>query len=172
MAGTSTSPTLKGQAHHFRGRWEALMPARSKFTQATRQRVLEAKRIGASDRTAAHIAGIDHSTLGRWLARGRGAGEGSSYRALHDEFRAAEAEPRLRALAIVHEQMPDNPSLAWKFIERKEEGFQPPAPVHPLPPWPPTMTIQLTLDGKPLPEWSAPEAITIDLPEDPMELIP
>ena len=139
------------------------MPARSKFTQATRQRVLEAKRIGASDRTAAHIAGIDHSTLGRWLARGKGAGEGSSYRAFHDEFRAAEAEPRLRALAIVHEQMPDNPSLAWKFIERREDGYAPPAAAPPSPAWPPTTVIQLKLsDGRPLPGLIPSEPITVD----------
>jgi hypothetical protein len=149
------------------------MPARSKFTQATRQRILEAKRIGASDRTAAHIAGIDHSTLGRWLSRGKGAGEGSTYRAFHDEFRAAEAEPRLRALAIVHKEMPDNPSLAWKFIERREDGFSPPGPMPPSPQWPQTTVIQLSLsDGRSLPTWSEPNAVTIDLPDEHEELNP
>ena len=141
------------------------MPTPSKFTAETRQRILEAKRIGASDRTAAQIAHVDHSTLGRWLARGKDAPEGSRFREFHDEFRAAEAEPRLRALAIIHEQMPDNPSLAWKFIERREPGYAP--PISAVPQWPPTkQVINLTLgDGKPEPPGMVPgDVINVELP--------
>ena len=131
------------------------MPARSKFTAETRQRILEMKRLGASDRTAAAVAGIDHATLFRWLRRGEDAAQGSRFREFYEAHQAAEAEPRVRALAIVHDSLADNPSLAWKFLERREPGYAPPTASPPMLEWPETTTIHLTLgDGKPPPRWA------------------
>ncbi len=40
----------------------------------------------------------------------------------------AEARPRVRALSIIYKEMPDRSDLAWKFIERREPGFERPMP--------------------------------------------
>jgi len=143
------------------------MPARSKFTAERRDRILEVLRVGASLRVAAAVAGVDHSTLLRWLERGKDAPEGSAYGQFYEAVRAAEAAPKVRALAIVHDQMVDNPTLAWKFIERRVDGFAPPTSPPPAR-WPTQPTvINLTLgDGKPVPSWGGPaDTITIPLPD-------
>jgi transposase-like protein len=101
------------------------VPTPSKFTEDRKQRVLEALRIGASHQTAAAIAGIDAATLTRWLQRGRAARSGA-FREFVQAVEAAEAEPKMRALAVVYEELPNRPELAWKFIERRERGYAPP----------------------------------------------
>lgn len=104
------------------------MPTPSKFTEATRKRILDAKRIGASNPTAAAWAGIDAETLRRWLVEGKKASEGTAKRTFHDTFRQVEVEPNLKALAVLTTEMADNPAMALKFLERKEPGFAPPQP--------------------------------------------
>ena len=96
------------------------MPTPSKFTAEARTAILEALAIGASRRTAAHLAKIGEATLRRWMADGAKASEGSRYRQFHDEVLAAEAAPLVRALGIIYRELPDKPDLAWKFIERRE----------------------------------------------------
>ena len=56
------------------------MPTPSKFTEATRKRILDAKRIGASNPTAAAWAGIDAETLAPLAGRGKDASEGTAKR--------------------------------------------------------------------------------------------
>jgi hypothetical protein len=99
------------------------MPATSKFTADRRETIIQALRIGASLRSAAATAGIEPSTLTRWLQRGERAREGSLWREFRTEIRRAQAEPKLRALGVIWRAMPDRPDLAWKFVERREEGF-------------------------------------------------
>jgi len=123
------------------------MPTPSKFTAARRKVILEAKQVGASGRTAAQVAGISHETLRSWLERGRKADEGA-YAEFAEAYEVAEAEPKLRALGVIWRAMPDKPDLAWKFIERREQGFAPPQPGPP--PAPTQVLIQLGLnDGRP-----------------------
>lgn len=120
------------------------MPGPSKFTADRRERILEALRYGSSYRTAAAYAGVDPSQLTRWLQRGRAAKEGA-YSDFAAAVEKAEAEPKIRALRIVHDAMADKPDLAWKYVERRERGFAPPQPnMHQAPP---QVNIRLSLPG-------------------------
>ena len=69
------------------------MPTPSKFTEAGRRLIVAALGCGASRRTASRLAGVDHQTLGRWLARGRASSPGGRWRDFHDAVLAAEAAP-------------------------------------------------------------------------------
>jgi hypothetical protein len=114
---------LSGRSEQFR-RGEVLSVGRpSKFTAARRELILELLAAGASRRAAAAAAGIGHQTLLRWVTRGEAASEGSRWHNFYLAVEEAEARPRLRALSIVYNAIPDDPSLAWKFIERTVEGF-------------------------------------------------
>ena len=127
------------------------MPRPTKFTAETRRKILEALTVGASRQTAAAIAGVDGSALSKWLKRGEEATEAESrFAEFRREVLEAEATPRMRALGVIYREMPDNPTLAWKFIERREPGFAPPMPSAPAQPSGPVV-IQLSLsDGRPI----------------------
>ena len=126
------------------------MPTPSKFTAESRQKVLEALRVGASQRTAAAVAGVDVATLRRWVERGKAAAQGTRWAQFAADYEEAEAHPRVRALGIIYSELPDNPGLAWKFIERREPGYAPPMPVAPAGPVGPVV-IQLSLSDGSLP---------------------
>ena len=104
----------------------------SMFTAARRERILQAKRLGASDRTAAQVAGISSSTLQDWKKRGREGTKDSAYRKFLEEMEQAEAHPKERALGIIYNALEDRPDLAWKFIERREDTYA--APIAAPPP--------------------------------------
>lgn len=121
----------------------------SKFTAANRQKVLEALQVGASRRVASAVAGIGSATLARWVEKGRSSPADSPWARFLAEVEEAEAHPKMRALGVIYQAMPDRPELAWKFIERRVDGFEPPVanavvPVQPV-------TIQLTLHDGSLP---------------------
>jgi transposase-like protein len=103
----------------------------SKFTAENRQKVIEALQVGASRNEAARIAKIGPTTLKRWLEEAKSASEGSAKAKFRDDVEEAEAHPKMRALGVVYRALEDRPDLAWKFIERRVEGYQPPiqAPV-------------------------------------------
>lgn len=101
-----------------------------KFTEDRREEILRAKRLGASNQTAARAGGIDPDTLRAWLQKGKDTPEGA-YGDFVAAFDAAEATPNIRALEIVNKAMSDKPELAWKFLERKERGYAPPMPQAP-----------------------------------------
>ena len=122
------------------------MPTPTKFKAEVKQKIIQALSVGASRRTAAAVAGIDESNLRRWMERGKNASEGTAYREFHDDVIAAEAAPRIRALGVVYKELPDNPGLAWKFLERREPGYAPPMPT--LPTGPAPVLVQLNFhDG-------------------------
>lgn len=126
------------------------MPTPTKFTEPVRQTVIEALKIGASLRTAAAVAGIDHKTLTRWLDKGRTAEEGSRWQVFFEACEAAIANPKMRALGLIYEKLADDANVAWKFIERREDGYAPPMPQAP-PPQQGPVVIQLSLaDGRPI----------------------
>lgn len=128
------------------------MPTPSKFTAENRQKIYQALQVGASRRTAAHIAGVDESQIRRWFKRGEDASEGR-YREFYEEVLRSEASPRMRALGVVYKELPDNPSLAWKFIERREPGYEPPLP-NIVPQAAPVVIALSFADGSPaLPDW-------------------
>lgn len=132
------------------------MPA-SKFIDKVRLRLLQAAAIGCSQETAAALAGIDQATLSRWLTKG--AKEFTSCEDIDNlpafaqfwcDWNEAQARPKERALAIVQREMDTNPMLAWKYVERRERGYQPPAPALPEKQQGPVI-IQLTLgNGAPV----------------------
>jgi len=98
----------------------------SLFTADRRQRILEAKKVGASNDTAALVAGVDPRTLRGWLKRGREGTKESAYKQFVEEFDQASAHPRERALGIIYNALPDRPDLAWKYVERTEDGYAAP----------------------------------------------
>src|ERR1051325_10653817 len=98
----------------------------SKLTAEVKERILQAKRVGASNKTAALVAGIDESTLRSHLKRGEAGEPESPSRKFWEEFQKAAAHPRERALGIIYNALPDRPDLAWKFVERREDGYAPP----------------------------------------------
>ncbi len=121
--------------------------------------------MGASDQTACALARISDETLRRWLVRGRDAPDGSQYRTFYLDFREAAADPNARALSAVSSVFIDQPTVAWRYLERREPGFAPPPRIPSGPEWPATTVIQLKLsDGGPLPGLLPSEAITVDLP--------
>ena len=69
------------------------------FTVRRRELILEVLRAGASRRAAARAAGVDHSTLIKWIRRGEHASHPESmYRRFQEDVLAAEADPKLRVL--------------------------------------------------------------------------
>lgn len=136
------------------------MGAPSKFTRDRREEILRAKRLGASNLTAARCGGIGESTLRDWLEKGAGADEGSPYREFWEEFEASEAVPSIHALEIVQKHMADKPDLAWKFLERREGGFAPPAPQLPASASGPVLIQLAFVNGQ-----ASGEGTVIDVPE-------
>jgi hypothetical protein len=106
----------------------------TKFTRRRREVILELLSTGASRRTAAAVAGVDHATLGRWIARGASARAGSTWSEFALDVRQAEAEPKLRALQIAYDNWDGRPELAWKFLEREEFVLPTPKPIEFPPP--------------------------------------
>jgi transposase-like protein len=127
-----------------------IVPTRSKFTAATRDIVLSSLRFGVSRETAAHIAGIDPTTLGRWIERGRTGAEGRLFKEFRDGVMRAEAEPRLKLAAAAYRAALDDPVLAWKIAQRIEPAFRPEQPGQQFTG---PMVVTLTLDppNRPLP---------------------
>lgn len=98
----------------------------SKFTAEAKKRILEAKRVGASNKTAALVAGIDPATLRDWLKRGKDGPKDSAFAKFAEEFEQQAAHPKERALGIIYNALPDRPDLAWKYVERMEPGYEAP----------------------------------------------
>ena len=66
------------------------------------------------------------SRRGNWLAKGKAASEVRGSPSSSRTSRRPRPHRDVRALGIVYKELPDNPMLAWKFLERREPGFQPP----------------------------------------------
>jgi transposase-like protein len=98
----------------------------SKFTAENRAAVLEALQVGASRNEAARIARIGPTTLKRWIDEGKKGSESSPKAKFLTDVEQAEAAPKMRALGVVYRAMEDRPDLAWKFIERRVEGYEQP----------------------------------------------
>lgn len=104
---------------------ELNVPTPSKFTAARRHAVLEVLKAGGSRRTAASVAAIEHSTLLRWIERGRRGAPGGRWREFFEAVQEAEADPQLRALKLAYRETLDDPAAAWRFLERVEPGYAP-----------------------------------------------
>jgi hypothetical protein len=102
------------------------VPTPTKFKAEVRQKIIQALSVGASRRTAAAIAGVDHEQIRRWMDKGKNSAEGTAYHEFYIDVISAEASPRMRALGVIYKELPDNPGLAWKFVERREPGYEAP----------------------------------------------
>ena len=104
------------------------MPMPTKFTAKRREIVLVALAAGASRRTAAEVAGIDHSTLVKWIGLGARSSPESRFARFRAEVLAAEAgSHRSRLLPLPSETPPAVIANAWKIVER-EFRPEPPEP--------------------------------------------
>ncbi|MES2211017.1 MAG: transposase [Chloroflexota bacterium] len=103
------------------------MAGRSKFTAERRAVIIRALENGSSYRAAAGVAGIDESSLRDWLARGREAGESSSYREFAEQVRQAEAGVASLVAKVIVDAAKDDPKWAAWYLERRDSAFSPPA---------------------------------------------
>ena len=100
---------------------------RSKFDHQRRAKILETLELGASMETAAALARITPVTLYRWLNKGQDAAPESQYGKFYLDVQEARSKPKERALRTVAAELDSDPVMAWKFLERREEGFSPPS---------------------------------------------
>ncbi|MDP9235494.1 MAG: hypothetical protein M3P01_13230 [Actinomycetota bacterium] len=122
------------------------MPTPSKFTSERRSKVLEILSAGGSRRAAAAVAGVDHATLARWLARGRKAAPGGRWHTFLRDVEQAEVHLELRLLRERYDKVSDSPMAAFRYLERtvwaaEDEPDSPAGPV----------VIRLTLAEESLP---------------------
>jgi len=141
------------------------VPAKSKFTAAAREAILEVKGMGGPNTLACAYAGIDVDTLRRWLDKGRDADEGV-YHDFAIAFEEAQAAPQVRALMLLQKKLPDSDALLMKYIERQVKGYEPPmnapAAVHT---GPTVIALQFQSGAPATPAWL--DAEVIDAPQSP-----
>ena len=110
------------------------MPTPSKFTSERRSKILEILSAGGSRRAAAALAGVDHATLARWLARGRKAAPGGRWHTFLRDVEQAETHPLLRVLRDEYDKAQDSPMAAFRFLDRHDAWAEdePPLPADPV----------------------------------------
>ena len=140
------------------------MPTPSKFTADRRQALLEAPTFRASERTCAREAGIDHETLRRWLKRGEESQDDGNFRDFFEAWEAATSHPRVRALRSLYKAVPDDVRAAQWFLERSEEGFEPPNTRQAPPKIGPVVVALSFHDGEPVAALGGGTVITVGEP--------
>jgi hypothetical protein len=90
----------------------------TKLTKEIQQAIVVAIQSCNYTEVAAAYAGIDKATFYRWMERGESEPDGI-YRDFRDAIRKAEAEAEVYATATLRKAMPDTPSAATWFLERK-----------------------------------------------------
>jgi hypothetical protein len=106
----------------------------SKFRPDVIETFLEAAAVGCSQTTCAYLAGVDPAQGSRWLAKGKEdteKGLDTAKARFYQAYHKNQATTNMRALGIIHREMETNPTLAWKYVERREPGYAPPAPALP-----------------------------------------
>ncbi len=95
----------------------------SKFTPAVRAKILEALQCGMPIRHACGVARIDHTTLYRWLERGKDAREDSTWHQFYLDFEDAQAKTVEQSLGVITQAAVDGDwkAAAWK-LERRFPG--------------------------------------------------
>jgi transposase-like protein len=99
------------------------MPRPTKLTDDVQKRVLDALRSGNYMETAARYAGIDESTLHRWIARGKEDDAEEPYREFCKSVERARAEAEVRNLHLIQSAAQGGTwqAAAW-FLERSFPG--------------------------------------------------
>lgn len=93
----------------------------NKFTSQRKSAILKSISLGASHQIAAESAGIDRSTLSRWLAAARKDKSGKFHQ-FGQLFRRAEAQSANKALQVVDTKLTDGciKTAMW-ILERKHD---------------------------------------------------
>jgi len=101
--------------------------ARSKLDTPTKERIVQAIRLGATAKLAAQYAGISAPTFWRWMARGEEEEEDpeSIYRSFRDSIQAAEADCAIRDLTHIERaaRAGDWRAAKWRLAVRFPADF-------------------------------------------------
>lgn len=89
-----------------------------KLTPETEKRILDAIRAGAFMEQAAEHAGIDKTTLYRWLARADEPRAPTKFRDFRHALTQARADAEVAAVTSVRRAMPDDWRAAAFYLER------------------------------------------------------
>jgi len=92
--------------------------AKSKLTPEVRDKIVQAVKAGNYAKVAAQYAGVDESTLYRWIRQGERQGSGIYYQ-FCQSLKEAEAESEVRAVAIINRHMNENWTAAMTYLERR-----------------------------------------------------
>lgn len=89
----------------------------SKFTEATREKVLTALRMGHYRSVAAAYAGISHETLRRWLKEAENPTADAEFRGFRDSVDVAEAQAEAIDLGLIRQAARDGEwrAAAWRL---------------------------------------------------------
>lgn len=91
----------------------------TKLTKETQERILQAVQAGNYLETAAQFAGIDGSTMRRWLQKGEGEGAPEPYRTFYTALKSARASAEVRSVALIQTAASNGTwqAAAW-YLER------------------------------------------------------
>ena len=91
----------------------------TKLTKEVQERILQAVQAGNYLDTAAQYAGIDGSTMRRWVQKGEGEGATEPYRAFCTALKSARASAEVRSVALIQTAASNGTwqAAAW-YLER------------------------------------------------------
>lgn len=91
----------------------------SKLTEEVQNRILRAVQAGNWLETASAYAGVDASTVRRWIAKGEADDAEEPYRSFCAAIKQARAEAEIRAVALIQKAAQDGTwqASAW-YLER------------------------------------------------------
>jgi hypothetical protein len=91
----------------------------SKLTEDVQNKIVQAIQSGNWLETASAYAGVDASTVRRWMAKGEGEDAEEPYRAFCAAIKQARAQAEIRAVALIQKAAQDGTwqASAW-YLER------------------------------------------------------
>ena len=94
------------------------MPRPTKFNQERAAKIIELVRKGNFKNTAARAAGVNISTLNRWIADGK-AGEGKKLRAFCAALEEADAQAEIDGVAKWVKHQDNSPEAIKEYLRRR-----------------------------------------------------
>lgn len=95
------------------------MGRRTKLTEEVKDRILQAVSAGNYLETAAQFAGVDASTMRRWVVKGEAAGAPEPYRSFCAALKGARAAAEVRSVTLIQQAATNGTwqAAAW-YLER------------------------------------------------------
>lgn len=90
----------------------------TKLTPEVQERIVSAIRAGNYLETAAAYAGVNQSTLHRWVARGKEEDAPEEFREFCEAVERARAEAEVRTVALIQQAAPNSWQAAAWYLER------------------------------------------------------